>query len=61
MSFGLTFFGDMLVAVLAYAASIYTWPSLRTFFVSAESEIAALESKLAVLKSAVTPVKPPGT
>lgn len=70
--FGLTVFGDVLVGIASYALSIYTWPYLRTFFVTVESEIASLEARLSALKAVVSPtvaaaataapvVKPPGT
>ena len=64
---------DILLFAAGYAASIYTWPWLRTQIQGAQSEIAALEARVTALKAAVgitpvTPVapvppvaKPPGT
>lgn len=52
--FSLTVFGDVLVGVGGYVASIYTWPYVRTFLVSAESDLAAAKAKVAALEAAVT-------
>ena len=39
-----------------YAASIYTWPWLRTKLQGAQAEITALEARATALKTALAPV-----
>ena len=51
--FGLTLTGDVMIAVAAYVASIYTWPWLRTKLMGIESEIKVLEARIASLKSSI--------
>ena len=46
-------FLDIFLFVAGYAASIYTWPWLRTKIQGAQGEIAALEARAAALKAAL--------
>jgi len=53
-------FLDGLLFAAGYAASIYTWPWLRTQVQGAQSEVTALEARVAALKVTlgITPVAP---
>lgn len=54
---------DVLMVVGGYAASVYTWPWIRTKFTGVEAEISSLIAKVEALvphsKVTVTPVAPP--
>lgn len=50
------FFLDAALLAGGYAASIYTWPWLRTKLQGAQAEITALEARAASLKAALAPV-----
>lgn len=54
MSFGLVSFGDMVIAVVAYVAAIYTWPWLRTKLMGVEAEVEALLARAEALKKSIT-------
>jgi len=43
--FGLTIFGDVCVAIAAYAAGAFTWPKLHQWFIGAEAYAAKLRAK----------------
>ena len=53
MSFGLTFFGDIIVFIMGYVASAYTWVWLKSWWTNVDTEIANLEAKLSALKAAI--------
>lgn len=56
-------FLDVALFAGGYAASIYSWSYLKSYFVSAETEVSSLIAKVEALvpgsKVTVTPVAPP--
>lgn len=53
MSTGLTFFGDILIGVAAYAAGAFSWPWLHQKFVGAEAYATALRTKANAIVAAI--------
>ncbi len=51
------FFLDAALLAGGYAASIYTWPWLRTKVQGVEAEVKALTARADALKAALTPAK----
>lgn len=47
-------FGDVIVFIGGYVASIYTWQWVRTKWSGAETELAKLEARIKALKEAIT-------
>lgn len=50
-----TLIGNILIAVAAYVACIYTWPAVRTFLTGAKAEIDRLEARIKALAEAAKP------
>ena len=50
--FALTFFGDICIAVAAYAAGAFTWPWLHQKFVGAEAYAHKLLDKARAIRAA---------
>lgn len=50
-----TFIGDIIIAGLAYVASIYTWPWLRTKIMGAKAEIDRLNARIQAISEASKP------
>lgn len=51
----LTFWGDIAIAILAYVASIYTWPWIRTKIMGAKAEVDRLEARIRAIAESVKP------
>lgn len=49
----LTLFGDGLIAFVAYVASIYTWPWIRTKLSGVTAEITNLRAKANALEASI--------
>jgi hypothetical protein len=45
---------DIVLFAAGYAASVYTWPWLRTKIQGAQAEITALEARVTALKTTIT-------
>jgi hypothetical protein len=49
--FAMTFAFICLAFAAGYAASVYSWPALRTWLTGAETELRSLEDKIKTLKA----------